>query len=183
MSAVPLAMPEVDEAHEIFRRGGLAAAEFAAFINGEMADYKATLDPNVSARFERMEAITAVDYLNRRKQLEELALSADARMGEVDVMLAPTVAITPPDIETVSGGTAYFEANMGMLRNTAPINLLRLCAVSLPVALDGERMPVGLQIIAPYGEDVRALSVACAIERALGTARQRLGVPPLCAGR
>lgn len=183
MSAVPLAMPEVDEAYEIFRRGGLTAAEFAAFINGEMADYKATLDPNVSARFERMEAITAVDYLTRRKRLEELAASADARMGEVDVVLAPTVAITPPDIETVAGGKEYVEANMGMLRNTAPVNLLRLCAVSLPVALDGARMPVGMQVIAPYGEDERALSVACAIERALGTARQRLGVPPLCGDR
>lgn len=183
MSAVPLAMPEVDDAHEIFRRGGLAAAEFAAFINGEMGDYKATLDPNVAARFERMEAITAVDYLTRRKRLEELAVSADARMGEVDVVLAPTVAITPPDIATVASGKEYFEANMGMLRNTAPVNLLRLCAVSLPVALDGERMPVGLQVIAPYGEDERALSVACAIERALGTARQRLGAPPLCRDR
>lgn len=183
MSAVPLAMPEVDEAHEIFRRGGLAAPEFAAFINGEMADYKATLDPNVSARFERMELIPAVDYLTRRKRLEELAASADARMGEVDVVLAPTMAITPPDIETAASGKQYFEANMGMLRNTAPVNLLRLCAVSLPVALDGERMPVGLQVIAPYGEDERALSVACALERVLGTARQRLGVPPLCRGR
>jgi Asp-tRNA(Asn)/Glu-tRNA(Gln) amidotransferase A subunit family amidase len=44
-------------------------------------------------------------------------------------------------------------------------------------------MPVGMQVIAPYGEDERALSVACAIERALGTARQRLGVPPLCGDR
>jgi len=183
MSAVPLAMPEVDEAHEVFRRGGLAAAEFAAFINDEMLDYKATLDPNVAARFERMEAITAIDYLSRRKRLDDLAVAADARMGEVDVVLAPTVAITPPDIATVAGGKDYFDANMGMLRNTAPINLLRLCAVTLPVALDNERIPVGLQVIAPYGEDVRALSVACAIEHALGTARQRLGVPPLCAGR
>lgn len=180
MSAVPLAMPEVDEAHEIFCRGGLAAPEFAAFINGEMTDYKATLDPNVSARFDRMEAITAIDYLSRRKRLEELAVAADARMGDVDVVLAPTVAITPPDIATVAGGKEYFEANMGMLRNTAPINMLSLCAVTLPVALDNERMPVGLQVIAPYGEDERALAVACAIEDALGTARQRLGVPPLC---
>lgn len=183
MSAVPLAMPEVEDAHELFRRGGLAAAEFAAFINGEMLDYKATLDPNVAARFERMEAITAIDYIARRNRLDELALSADARMREVDVVLAPTVAITPPEIGAVASGKDYFEANMGMLRNTAPVNLLKLCAVSLPVALDDSRMPVGLQVIAPYGEDERALAVACAVERTLGTARQRLGVPPLCRDR
>jgi len=180
MSAVTFTMPEVEGAHEIFSRGGLAAAEFAAFINGEMADWKATLDPNVAARFERMEAITAIDYLQRRKRLDELAVAADARLAEVDVILAPTTAITPPDVTTVTEGKAYFEANMAMLRNTAPANLLKLCAVSVPLTLDDRKMPVGLQVIAPFGEDERALSVACAIERALGTAQERYGVPPLC---
>jgi aspartyl-tRNA(Asn)/glutamyl-tRNA(Gln) amidotransferase subunit A len=180
MAAVSLPMPEIVDAHEIFSRGGLAAPEFAAFINGEMADFKATLDPNVAARFERMEAITAIDYLTRRKRLEELAVAADARMAEVDVILAPTTAITPPDVTSVVDGQAYLTANMAMLRNTAPANLLKLCAVSVPLTLDDQNMPVGLQVIAPFGEDERALSVACAIESALGTARQRLGAPPLC---
>ncbi len=183
LSATSLAVPEVDTAHEIFARGGLAAPEFAAFINGEMIDWKATLDPNVAARFERMESITAIDYLHRRKRLEELAVAADARMAEVDVILAPTTAIPAPDIATLAEGKAYFEANMALLRNTAPVNMLRLCAVSVPLTLDDDRkMPVGLQVIAPYGEDERALSVACAIERALGTAEARYGLPPLCGG-
>lgn len=180
MSAATLAMPEIDEAHEIFSRGGLAAPEFAAFINGEMADWKETLDPNVLARFERMEAITAIDYLHRRKRLEELTATADARMADVDVILAPTTAITPPDMEEVADGKSYFEANMAMLRNTSIANLLKLCAVSVPLTLDDNKMPVGLQVIAPFGEDERALSVACAIERALGTAQDRYGLAPLC---
>lgn len=180
MSAISLSLPEVEESHGIFQRGGLAAPEFAAFINGEMADRKATLDPNVAARFERMEAITAIDYLSRRKKLDELAFSIDARMAEIDVILAPTTAITPPDITTVVDGEDYFKANMALLRNTAPANLLKLCAVSVPLTLDDRKMPVGLQVIAPLGEDERALAVACAIEDALGTARQRYGVPPLC---
>jgi len=182
MSAVSIALPELDEADEIFRRGGLAAPEFAAFINGEMADFKPTLDPNVAARFERMEAITAIDYLSRRKRLEELAVAVDARMVEDDVVLAPTTAITPPDITTVTASEAYFTANMALLCNTAPVNLLKLCAISIPLTLDDQNMPVGLQVMAPFGEDERALSVACAIEDALGTARQRLGAPPLGPG-
>jgi aspartyl-tRNA(Asn)/glutamyl-tRNA(Gln) amidotransferase subunit A len=181
LSAVSFALPELEESHALFQRGGLAAPEFAAFINGEMADFKATLDPNVAARFDRMEAITAIDYLSRRRTLEELSLAVDARLAEVDAILAPTTAITPPDIESVAGGEAYFKANMALLRNTAPVNLLRLCAVTVPLTLDDQKMPVGLQVIARFGDDERALSIACAIEKALGTAQERYGVPPLCA--
>ena len=179
MAAHSINLPEIEACHEIFMRGGLAAPEFAAFINGEMADYKATLDPNVAARFERMEAITAIDYLDRRARLEELTVAIDARLAEVDVVLAPTTAITAPTVEDVADGSDYFEANMALLRNTAPGNLLELCAVSVPLALDDKQMPVGLQVIAPYGEDERALSAACAIETALGTMRDRHGLPPL----
>ena len=96
----------------------------------------------------------------------------------MDVLVTPTVPITPPDLTTIDTGERYFEANMGMLRNTAAVNLLRLCAVTIPAGLDAANMPVGLQIIAPFGEDERALAVACAFERVLGTARERLGTPP-----
>lgn len=173
-------LPEIEDMHALFQQGGLAAAEFAAFINSEMAEYKATLDPNVSARFDRMEAIPAIDYLIRRTEIARLAATAGARLAEIDVLVAPTVPITPPDLAVIKSGADYHRANMGMLRNTAAANLLRLCAVSIPAGLDKEGMPVGLQIIAPYGEDERALAVACAFERVLGTARERLGVPPRC---
>lgn len=179
MATRSLSLPEIATSNEIFMRGGLAAPEFAAFINGEMADYKPTLDPNVAARFERMEAITAIDYLDRRARLEELTVAVDARLSDVDVVLAPTTAITAPTMEEVAKGGDYFETNMALLRNTAPANLLELCAVSVPLALDDNKLPVGLQVIAPYGEDERALSVACAIENALGTMRDRHGRPPL----
>lgn len=172
--------PELVESAELFRTGGIAAAEFAAFISGEMAPFRATLDPNVAARFEKMEQIPAVEYLRRRWRLEELAAETEQRMAAVDFVLGPTVPITPPAIESVASGQSYHRANMAALRNTSPANLLSLCALSLPVALDKAGLPVGLQLIAPYGEDERLLAAGLAFERVLGTARQRLGVPPLC---
>jgi aspartyl-tRNA(Asn)/glutamyl-tRNA(Gln) amidotransferase subunit A len=47
--------------------------------------------------------------------------------------------------------------------------MLDLCAVTLPVGLDGRGMPVGLQIVAPRGHDELALGAALRVERALGT--------------
>jgi aspartyl-tRNA(Asn)/glutamyl-tRNA(Gln) amidotransferase subunit A len=177
VSAIEL--PEAAEADEIFMRGGLAAPEFAAFINGEMSDRKATLDPNVAARFESMEAITAVDYLLRRDRLRRLAASLEDRMAEVDVVVGPTVPITPPTLDAVADGEGYRRHNMAALRNTRTANMLTLSAVTIPVALDEAGMPVGLQIMAPLDEDERALAVALAFEGVLGDAMQRLGTPPL----
>lgn len=172
--------PELIEAGEIFRSGGLAAAEFAAFINSEMLQFKETLDPNVLSRFERMESITAVEYLRRRWRLDELASVMDQRLAGVDFVLGPTVPITPPALDAIASGDAYQKANMAALRNTSPANLLSLCALTLPVALCKEGMPVGLQLTAPFGEDERLLAGGAAFERVLGTARQRLGQPPMC---
>ena len=58
-------------------------------------------------------------------------------------------------------------------------NLLELCAVTIPVALDAASMPVGLMIMAPLGADERALAAALAIESTLGTATNRIGPPPI----
>jgi aspartyl-tRNA(Asn)/glutamyl-tRNA(Gln) amidotransferase subunit A len=55
-----------------------------------------------------------------------------------------------------------------------------LCAATLPIGLDRFGMPIGLQLIAKGGDDERLVAIACAAERALGTPRERLGVPPMC---
>ncbi len=46
--------------------------------------------------------------------------------------------------------------------------MLGLCAVTLPVGLDAAGMPVGLQLVAPGGQDELALAAALSAERALG---------------
>ena len=50
----------------------------------------------------------------------------------------------------------------------------------MPVALDAAGMPVGLQLIGRANDEERVLACAGAIEKVLGTARERLGTAPLC---
>ena len=171
--------PEVAESVDMFKRGGLAAPEFAAFINNEMAAFRDDLDPNVAARFEVMEAVEAVEYMARCERRLELAGRMRERMAGFDAIVGPTIAITAPIVDDVADPKSYHRANMGAARNTSTINMLDLCAITMPVALDAAGMPVGLHIICPLGEDEKALAIALAFEKVLGTARQRLGVPPL----
>ena len=173
------ACPEIDASVAMFKRGGLAAPEFASLINNEMAAFRDDLDPNVAARFEVMESVEAREYMARCSQRLELARTMRDSMAGFDAIVGPTIAITPPTVEAVADPKDYHRANMAAARNTSTVNMLDLCAITMPVALDAMAMPVGLHIICPLGADETALAIALAFEKVLGTARQRLGVPPL----
>ena len=171
---------EIEESLELFKRGGLAAPEFASFINNEMADFRNDLDPNVSARFEKMESIEVRDYMAICRKRLELAISIRETMLGFDAIVGPTIPISPPTLEEVSESKSYHQHNMGAARNTSTVNMLDLCAITIPVCLDKKGMPVGLQIICPLNLDEKALAIALSFEKVLGNARQRIGTPPLC---
>ena len=140
-----------------------------------------TLDPNVRVRFDIAREVSAVDYVTALRALRELGAAAETRLRQVDVLVAPTVPITPPTVDEVATEEAYGRTQAAMTRNTIPANLLGLCGLTMPVALDGAGMPVGLQFMAPGGHEERVLAAALACERVLGSGRERLGPPPLCA--
>ncbi len=179
---IRLALPEAREARGRFVTGALFGVEGLSFIAEHYPDREKTLDPNIAARFDIAREVPATDYFTQKRKIEELAAAAHYKLRHVDVLVAPTVPLTPPTVEAVADAEVYGHANGEMTRNTQPINLLELCAVTLPVALDAEGMPVGLQLIAGHGEEEKLLAAALACERELGTARDRLGVPPLCRG-
>ena len=154
--------------------GGLAAAEFAAFINGEMRHLKATLDPNVAFRIKDMDSFTAMEYLERKNDLETMSYSINKKFEEFDIIITPTVPITAPITSYLEDSKKYSEANGLMLRNTSPVNLLGLCAITIPVALDGSGIPIGVQLIAPAFHEMKLLSIALRIENSLGNKYKNL---------
>ncbi|APE30810.1 2-amino-5-chloromuconate deaminase [Halomonas aestuarii] len=175
---VSLELPRTDEVFELFQQGGLAAIELAAFLNTELPEAIARLDPNVAARVSAADAIPGWEYVRRRGVIDSLSASAAARLAGVDAMLTPTVTITPPTLESLEPEGAYARANMQALRNTVVGNFMGLCALSLPVGKDAAGMPVGLQVLAGPDQDARLLSIGRAIEHELGNALACLGMPP-----
>ena len=179
---VPLDLPEAAEAFEESRRGKVVAAEFHAHMRALLPDWLDTLAPIMAermARYERPEAILAADYLDSLWALDRLGPPAADRLGRVDALVAPTVPVTPPVMGAFDDLDTYRAINTTLQRNVYLVNLLGLCAITLPVALDRAGMPVGLQLIARPHTEERLLAVGLACERALGTAGARLGTPPL----
>ena len=179
MRLTSIEIPDLDEVDGIFRTGGLSAFEFAGFIRDVLPDFLDDIDPMVGSRFEKMAAMTTSDYLGRMRRLGELSRAAHRAIADVHAVVGPTVPITPPKITDIQEPKAYMAANLMAARNTTVANLLAMNGVTIPVALDGAGMPVGLQIMCAGGQDNRAVAIARSFEKVLGSARDRLGPPPL----
>ncbi len=175
---VPISFPEAGSAFELFRAGGTAGAELLAFLKRELPEWIAILDPNVGIRMEIAAKISAGEFLQRKGALEELASRAPSRFEHVDVMVTPTAPISPPRVSEVPDWERYRTFNLKMVRNTGTANLLGLCALSMPVALDALRLPVGLQLMAAPNRDDLLFAAGLAFEKVLGTGRQRQGHCP-----
>lgn len=175
-----VALPEVGEALELFKVGGIAGIEFAANINNRFPEWRETLDPNVQQRFLAIEQATAVEYLKRMDALAAMQASAARRMNEagVDVLAGPTVPVSPPTVQEVADGERYVNRNMLALRNTVVGNFLKHCGFTIPAGKDAAGMPVGLQVMARTGADIYAVGLLLAVERVLGRPYDRLGAPP-----
>jgi aspartyl-tRNA(Asn)/glutamyl-tRNA(Gln) amidotransferase subunit A len=151
-----------------------------AFLDRELLDWLATIDPVNAPALKNAENLSAREYLTRRLRLLEAAKSAAARFDHVDVIAAPTVMFTPHVLTDEVSAEQFWAHNRNIVHNLAPANYLALCAATLPVGLDRLGMPVGLQFIAKGGDDERLVAIACAAERVLGTPREILGTPPMC---
>lgn len=175
---VTLDLPRCDEAYSIFRNGGVAASELAAFLRKQLPGHISQLDPNVAQRIAAADALPAWEYVDRRAALNSMAESAKAALAGIDALLTPTVAITPPTLASLEPEGAYAKANMLALRNTMIGNFMNLTGLTMPVGKDAAGMPVGLQLLAAPWTESRLLAIGQAVEKVLGTRHEILGQPP-----
>ncbi|MBO6940832.1 MAG: amidase [Deltaproteobacteria bacterium] len=172
-----LELPFLSEAQELFSIGGPVASELYHFLTTHLPDRLEALDPRVRARIGDAGNLPVHEYLRRIDRLTELnALATDA-LRDVDVLVMPTVANTPPTVASLEEPGRYAEENLLCLRNTCFASYLGLCALSMPAGKDAAGMPVGLMLMARPFQEAHLLAVARAFERTLGTSAQRLGSP------
>jgi indoleacetamide hydrolase len=108
-------------------------------------------------------SLTARAFVARAQLRRDLA----ELFEHIDLLVWPTVpAVAPPladpTIELPSGPAS---ADAGNARQGVLANLTGVPGVSLPVGLDGG-LPVGLQLLAAWGQDALLLDAAEALERA-----------------
>jgi aspartyl-tRNA(Asn)/glutamyl-tRNA(Gln) amidotransferase subunit A len=88
----------------------------------------------------------------------------EAAWASVDVLISPTTPTEPFRIgERVNDPVAMYKADLC----TLPSSLYGGPAISVPIGLGDENLPVGLQVMAPVMADDQVYRVAGAVEKAL----------------
>ena len=125
--------------------------------------------------FELARGMSAVTFVKTQRARALIVRDFEWAWDNVDVIVTPTTATTAPRLAADAAGGELDEAKANQaITFTMAQNLSGLPAVSVPCGYDAAGMPVGLQVIAPHGEDLRALAVAAAVEHV--TARHKPGV-------
>lgn len=160
----PVVLPEFDEAVAANRLGGLVVPEAYNTHAARLDSYRDRIDPRVLARIQRGAGLSANDLLEIQHLRTAVIAGFTARLRGFDGVLLPTVPVVAPETAPLEASDdVYGRTNALVLRNTSIGNFLNVCAVSLPCHAGGE-LPVGLQIMAPWGSDRALLEVAAAVE-------------------
>jgi len=174
-----LDFPLAQQAMNAFVAGAVAATEGYANLAENLPAWLETLQHNIAIRMADGKTGLASDYVAAQWRLQKLARAADELLRTVDILVVPTIPITPPTMQEIATPGDYRNRNLLTLRNTMPGNHLALSALTLPAGLDANGMPVGLQLIARAGSEEHLLSCALAIENLIGKPFDRIGRPPL----
>ncbi len=163
-------LTEIGDLARINATGGLSAAESHAWHRELLSKHQAQYDPRVAMRILKGASMCAADYidlLNARK--DWIARMRRAIQG-FDALLSPTVPlVAPPMAPLVKDDNAFFAVNSLLLRNTAVVNMLDGCGISIPCQAPGE-LPVGLMLWHAEMQDDAVLNAALATEAVLDKA-------------
>ncbi len=168
-SLVAVDFPDAQRAVEIRDTGGLTSADLIEFLQSELPQWRGMLDPTIKQRIEIGGDISAIEYLQRKRQIEEARFNVRTRYDSVDVIAAPTVPISPPLMSEISTPDTYMSRNLLALQNTAVGSYLDLCSITVPVGLDSVGMPVGLQFMTLAGNEIPLLRIAHRLEHVVRT--------------
>ena len=162
-----LDLTEINELSSINATGGLSAAESYAWHRKLIAAHRGDYDPRVALRILRGSTMTAFDYIDLLAARADWITRMQMRLRGFDAVLSPTVPMVAPPIASVlNDDTEFFRINTLLLRNTAVVNMLDGCAISLPCHRPDE-LPVGLMLWHTALHDDTVLDAAFQTETAL----------------
>jgi len=151
-------------------KGGLPVAEAFAWHEKLIERRGQDYDPRIRTRIARGREMTAAEYIRLVEARAIFIRRFDAETAAFDALVMPTVPLTAPPMAAFARDEDYARLNLKLLRNTAIINFVDRCALTLPIEAPGTP-PVGLMVVGRHGEDRRLLAIGGGIETLLEGAR------------
>ena len=159
-----LAVPEAPERAGYFPVS-MPSALLSILGKDNFLSQKHLMDPVIAKRIESGFEVKAYEFLALEdKRTASRKAVADRFIG-FDAWVSPTTADFAPLVSDLEDPEKGMTLAMGMTQNTQPANYLGLCAVSLPLPVDG--LPIGYQLMAAAGSDQKLLEIAVEVEASL----------------
>ena len=160
---LPIPMEEMST-----KAGLIMSAESYTELRGIVEAPDCQVAPEIVQRILRGNAISSADYLDLLQEKRRMTCAFEDQFRGFDALIAPATPFAPPRLDEVD------ERQTPLSTFGRFVNMLDMCAVSIPVGLTAGSLPIGLQIAAPNGQDAQILRIAAAME----TLRGDLIFPP-----
>lgn len=148
---------------------------FLAYMSSHMGRFvfkskvdKAQIEPFTMGLSKRFKA-NAFKLPGSIRTMRKMGNECSKQFDTYDVVMTPVLAHKTPKIGYFSPELAYDEVSKRATEfatYTGLYNVTGEPAISLPLGVDSDGMPLGVQFTAPYGEDKRLLELAFELEEA-----------------
>ncbi|MGF6572762.1 allophanate hydrolase [Paraburkholderia sp. GAS333] len=125
-------------------------AERRAALGDFFDSHHEAIDPTVAKVIGKANQFSAVDLFNGQYALADLKRHAESLFDDIDVLIVPTTP-THPLIADVQANPIELNSQLGTYTNF--VNLLDLCALSVPCQRRQDGLHAGVTLIAPSGAD------------------------------
>ncbi|MEI7892072.1 MAG: amidase [Myxococcales bacterium] len=158
----------------------LSLARYAAAIGyllitletraAQRADWPARADDynhDLQAMYATLEHVSAFEYLEAQRLRSGLRLELQRLFSEVDLLALPTTATTavPVSDDDMRGGFLDSRATDSFCRFNFLANLTGLPALSAPIALDPDGLPIGFQLVGDAWDEATVIAAGAHLER------------------
>jgi amidase len=117
--------------------------------------------------------LTAVDLLRALRLCNTITRSVSAFFRTYDVLVTPTVAAPPPRLGSLNQNDpgldpqGWLNTLFALVPFTPLFNMTGQPAISLPLGQSSEGLPIGVQLVARYGDEATLVRLAAQLEQAL----------------
>jgi aspartyl-tRNA(Asn)/glutamyl-tRNA(Gln) amidotransferase subunit A len=123
--------------------------------------------PETLRRIRTGEDISTGEVEQHRRELKQIRSEVHKVFEGVDVLVTPTTPVPAAAIDELKQDPDLLRPHeLLLLRNTRPVNVWGLPAISIPCGFTTAGLPIGLQIIGPHWKEEGVLRLAYAYERA-----------------
>jgi Asp-tRNA(Asn)/Glu-tRNA(Gln) amidotransferase A subunit family amidase len=152
----------IDEDRTVF------LAESHAYHRDKIASSPELYDPETLRRVRMGDKLTEAEYQTAKVELQLVRQEIAKTFCDVDVLVTPTTPVPAPRIsELLKDISLLRPAEIRLLRNTRPVNVWGLPAISVPCGFTSEGLPIGVQIIGALNGEKKVLQAAYAYEQVL----------------